>query len=250
MRSAELAEIAQKATVRSDWSLAVAAIDGMHRLAVDAIKCRKSALIFRYADFLVSKATAEEPLNRVYEDLLAVNGTALRQGAENVSMIVIRALGRTSEHMTRIRRSAQQAHSAPLAVNPICYCSTAIEEAMSKGMVDAGYEGAATLARVSLASPPDTDRADVHEYVMKGIFDIVNKFAVSPMAAVHMREPLKRGLEVIGGLVKRNDFYAADVTRRFVRGLEDLLPIRPSPGTIAAVSLGQPSNRSPIRSQL
>ena len=255
VRSAELAEIAQKATVRNDWSVAGVTLNAMHRLAIDAIECRKSALVFYPADFLVIKATAEKPLGRVYEDLLAVNRTAVRQGAENVSMMVIRTLGSIAEHMTNIRRPEPMQHSAPLAATPIFYCRSAVRETMAKGMDDAGYEGAATLAKVSHAAPTSTDVQDVHALVIDGIFEILNLFAVSPEKAVHLKEPLDRALEVLHGLVERKDFHAEYLTRDFLRKLEVLLPFGlalevTEPMALARHPVGPPYDPSSNRSLL
>ncbi len=225
IRSVEFAEIAQKAIARNDWSLALSTLGAMRQLAVDAIERRKSALIFYHAGFMLTKATAEKPLDRIYEDILAVNRTAVRHGAENVSMIAIRALGRIAEHMVTVRRPEPRLQdSAPLVANPISYCRSAVQEAMAKGMDDAGYEGAATLARISHATPSNTRVRDVHAFVMEGIFEVLNRFALSPGKAVHLTEPLSRGLEVLHGLVERKDSCAGAVTRDFLSKLEALVP--------------------------
>jgi hypothetical protein len=87
---------------------------------------------------------------------------------------------------------------------------------------DAGYEGAATLAKVSHATPTNTDVEDVHALVIKGIFEVLNLFAVSRGKAIHLKEPMDRALEVLHGLVERKDYHADYLTADFLRKLEGL----------------------------
>jgi hypothetical protein len=222
-RSAELTEIAQKAIERADLTLAHESIDALRQLAIDSIEIRKSALTYTPVDLMVLKANAETQLDRIYENLLAVNRTGIRRGLDNVSMWVIRTLGAIAQHMLAIRLESPFDHLGSVATSPIAYCKMAIRDAMTAGMDDAGYEGAATLAAVSKV--PRVTAQDVHLLIVDGIFQILRRFITSPGKAVHVNEPLTRGLEVLHALCEREDSWLDHVMRSFLAELQALVPV-------------------------
>lgn len=224
-RAAELTEITQKAVERADWSLALQATDALRQLAIDSIEIRKTALTYSVVEIMVVKANAEKLLDKIYEFMLSINRAAVRRGAENVSIRVVRALGLVAQHMTTIRRDPPREDSAPLVSNPISYCRTAIREAMTAGMDDVGYEGAATLARISQVSPTHTSNRDVHIYTMEGLFEILRSFLAVPGKSIHLHEPLKRALEVLHTLSERKDFHLKAVTHDFLEEIQALVPV-------------------------
>jgi len=223
--SAELTEIAQKAIARADLSLTFEAMNALRQLAIDSIEIRKTALTYMPVDVFVVKTNAETQLDRIYENLLAVNRSGIRQGSENVSMWVIRALGSVAQHMLTVRQEPPFEHFSSLAVSPISYCKMAIRDAMGAGVDDAGYTGAATLSGVSCNAPDGARALDVHLQTVDGIFQIVRKFITSPGKAIHGNEPLKRGLEILRALCQRNDLALDHVLRSFLDELQLLVPV-------------------------
>jgi hypothetical protein len=215
-RSAELTEIAQKAIARADLSLTFEAINALRQLAVDSIEIRKTALTYMPVDIFVVKTNAETQLDRIYENLLAVNRSGVRRGSESVSMWAIRALGSVAQHMLTVRQEPPFEHFSSLAISPIAYCKMAIRDAMGAGVDDAGYTGAATLSGVSCNAPAYRTSLDVHLQTVDGIFQIVRNFITSPGKAIHVNEPLKRGLEVLRALCEKNDLALDHVLRSFL----------------------------------
>ncbi len=221
--SAELAEIAEKAVERADWSLTLEAINALRQLAIDSVEIRKSTFTYMPVEFMGVKVDAETQLDRLYEQLLAVNRTAVRRGSENVCLWVIRSFGQIAQHMMSLRKERLLERSG-LATSPISYCKMAIREAMAANMDDAGYEGAATLAAISRNAPANTAARYIHAHTIEGISEILKTFAMSTDKGLHLREPLKRGLEVLQALCERRDPNLDHTVRSVLEQLEGLLP--------------------------
>jgi hypothetical protein len=223
--SGVLTEIAQKAIARADLSLTFEAINALRQLAVDSIEIRKTALTYMSMDIFVVKTNAEKQLDSIYQNLLAVNRSGVRRGSENVSIWVIRTLGSLAQHMLTVRQEPPFEHFSSLAISPISYCKMAIRDAMGGCVDDAGYMGAATLSGVSCNAPAAARALDVHLQTVDGIFQIVRSFITSPGKAIHVNEPLKRGLEVLRGLCERNDLALDRVLRSFLDELQSFVPV-------------------------
>jgi hypothetical protein len=229
----DLTEIAQKAVERADLSsLAFEAISAQRQLGIDSIEIRKTALLYTPVDIMVVKTNAEGQLDRIYENLLAVNRGAIRRGSQSVSRWVIRALGAMAQHMSTVRQEPAYKHFGSIATGPIVYCKMAIRDAMAAEDDDAGYEGADTLSSVSRNSPAGTS-LNVHLQTVDGIFQIVRAFLTSPGKGVHVNEPLKRGLEILHILCERKDPALIPALRSFLEELQSLLPV------VAVIETGQ-----------
>ena len=74
--SANLTEVGQKAIERGDFTLTVETVNALQQLAIDSIEIRKSALTYMTVDIMVVKSNAETQLERIYENLLAINRSA------------------------------------------------------------------------------------------------------------------------------------------------------------------------------
>ncbi len=223
-RAADLTEIAEKAVERADWTLSFEAIQALGQLAIDSIEIRKTSLTYAPVNLMVVHANTERNLSTVYEDLLGINRTAGRRGAEKVCLAVIRTLGHVAQHMTTVKQDDYHTQFASLAVGPLLHSKMAIGEALAAGFEDAGYTGSSTLFAVANSTPPNTGQ-DLLFHAVDGIFEILNVLLAAKGKALHTAEPLKRGLEILHVLCARQDSALDRVTRRFLEKLHLLVPV-------------------------
>jgi hypothetical protein len=69
-----------------------------------------------------------------------------------------------------------------------------------------------------------------------GIFQILKSYITSPGKAIHVNEPLKRGLEILHTLCERMEFSLDHVVRAF---LDELLVLVPLAGVLETKQFGE-----------